>query len=633
MKDFLKFTLATVTGIILSSIVLFIISMVTLFGIMSASDTETIVKKNSVMMLDLNGTLVERTQEDPLGILSQLLGDGSNTYGLDDILSSIQKAKENENIKGIYLQANSLGTSYASLQEIRNALLDFKESGKFVIAYADSYTQGLYYLSSAADKVLLNPKGMIEWRGIASAPLFYKDLLQKIGVEMQVFKVGTYKSAVEPFIATEMSPANREQVTTFITSIWGQVTEEVSTSRNISVDSLNVYADRMLMFYPAEESVKCGLADTLIYRNDVRNYLKKLVEINEDDNLPILGLGDMMNVRKNVPKDKSGNIVAVYYASGEITDYPSSATSEDGIVGSKVIRDLRKLKDNDDVKAVYYASGEITDYPSSATSEDGIVGSKVIRDLRKLKDNDDVKAVVLRVNSPGGSAFASEQIWHAVKELKTKKPVIVSMGDYAASGGYYISCVADTIVAEPTTLTGSIGIFGMIPNVKGLTDKIGLSYDVVKTNKYADFGNIMRPFNEDEKSLLQMMITEGYDTFVTRCAEGRHMTKEAIEKIAEGRVWTGETAKELGLVDELGGIDKALDIAVAKAGIEGYTVVSYPEKQDFLSSLLDTKPTNYVESQLLKSKLGEYYQQFGLLKNLQEQSMIQARIPFELNIK
>ena len=379
MKDFLKFTLATVTGIILSSIVLFIISMVTLFGIMSASDTETIVKKNSVMMLDLNGTLVERTQEDPLGILSQLLGDGSNTYGLDDILSSIQKAKENENIKGIYLQANSLGTSYASLQEIRNALLDFKESGKFVIAYADSYTQGLYYLSSAANKVLLNPKGMIEWRGIASAPLFYKDLLQKIGVEMQVFKVGTYKSAVEPFIATEMSPANREQVTTFITSIWGQVTEGVSTSRNISVDSLNVYADRMLMFYPAEESVKCGLADTLIYRNDVRNYLKKLVEINEDDNLPILGLGDMMNVRKNVPKDKSGNIVAVYYASGEITDYPSSATSEDGIVGSKVIRDLRKLK-----------------------------------------DNDDVKAVVLRVNSPGGSAFASEQIWHAVKELKQK---------------------------------------------------------------------------------------------------------------------------------------------------------------------------------------------------------------------
>ena len=592
MKDFLKFTLATVTGIILSSIVLFIIGMVTLFGIMAASDTETIVKKNSVMILDLNGTLVERTQEDPLGILSQLFNDDSNTYGLDDILSSIKKAKENEDIKGIYLQANSLGTSYSSLQEIRNALLDFKESGKFVIAYADSYTQGLYYLSSAADKVLLNPKGMIEWRGIASTPLFYKDLLQKIGVEMQIFKVGTYKSAVEPFIATEMSPANREQVTTFISSIWSQVTEGVSASRNIPVDSLKAYADRMLMFYPAEESVRCGLADTLVYRNDVRDYLKRLVDIDEDDNLSLLGLGDMINVRKNVPKDKSGNIIAVYYASGEITDYPGSATSEEGIVGSKVIRDLRKLK-----------------------------------------DNDDVKAVVLRVNSPGGSAFASEQIWYAVKELKTKKPVIVSMGDYAASGGYYISCGADTIVAEPTTLTGSIGIFGMVPNVKELTDKIGLSYDVVKTNKYADFGNIMRPFSEGEKALLQMMVAEGYDTFITRCAEGRHTTKEAIEKIAEGRVWTGEAAKELGLVDELGGIDKALDIAIAKARVGGYTIVSYPEKKDVLSSLLDTKPTNYVESQLLKSKLGEYYRQFGLLTNLKEQSMIQARVPFELNIK
>ena len=592
MKDFLKFTLATVTGIILSSIVLFIIGMVTLFGIVSTSDTETVVKKNSVMMLDLNGTLVERTQESPLGILSELFSDDSNTYGLDDILSSVKKAKENENIKGIYLQASMLGTSYASLQEIRNALLDFKESGKFIIAYGDSYTQGLYYLSSVADKVLLNPKGKIEWRGIASAPLFYKDLLQKLGIEMQIFKVGTYKSAVEPFTSTEMSPANREQVTAFIHSIWGQVTEGVSASRSLPVDSLNAYADRMLMFYPAEESVQCGLADTLIYRNDVRNYLKQWVDLKEDDRLPVLGLNDMINVKKNMPKDKSGNIVAVYYASGEITDYSGSSASEEGIVGTKVIRDLRKLK-----------------------------------------DNDDVKAVVLRVNSPGGSAFASEQIWHAVKELKTKKPVIVSMGDYAASGGYYISCVADTIVAEPTTLTGSIGIFGMMPNAKELSEKIGLTYDVVKTNKFADFGNIMRPFNEDEKTLMQMMITQGYDTFVSRCAEGRNMTKEAIEKVAEGRVWTGEAAKELGLVDELGGIDTALEIAVKKAGIEGYTVVSYPAKQDFLSSLLDTKPTNYVEAQILKSKLGEYYQQFGMLKNLTERSMIQARIPFELNIK
>ena len=296
-------------------------------------------------------------------------------------------------------------------------------------------------------------------------------------------------------------------------------------------------------------------------------------------------------------------------------------------------RAIAQFQDQPRASKRQYVSGEITDYSGSSTSEEGIVGTKVIRDLRKLKDDEDVKAVVLRVNSPGGSAFASEQIWHAVKELKTEKPVIVSMGDYAASGGYYISCVADTIVAEPTTLTGSIGIFGMVPNVKELSEKIGLTYDVVKTNKFSDFGNIMRPFNQDEKTLMQMMITQGYDTFVNRCAEGRHMSKEAIEKIAEGRVWTGEAAKELGLVDVLGGIDTALEIAVRKAGIEGYTVVSYPAKQDLLSSLLNTKPTNYVESQILKSKLGEYYQQFGMLKNLKERSMIQARIPFELNIK
>ena len=592
MKDFFKFTLATLTGIVLSGIVLFIIGIATLVGIISSSDTETVVKKNSVMMLDLKGTLVERTQESLEGLLGKFTGEAGNTYGLDDILASIKKAKENDNIKGIYIQASWLDAPYASLQAIRTALEDFKESGKFVVAYSDNYTQGLYYLSSVADKVMLNPKGMIEWRGLASAPIFYKDLLQKLGIEMQVFKVGTYKSAVEPFTSTEMSPANKEQVTAFIGSTWNQILDGVSASRKIEKDSLNAYADRMLMFYPSDESVKCGLADTLIYQNNVRSYLKTLVKINEDDRLPILGLDDMINIKKSVPKDKSGDILAVYYASGEITDY-------DG----------------------------------SATSDEGIVGSKMIRDLRKLKEDDNVKAVVLRVNSPGGSAFASEQIWHAVKELKANKPVIVSMGDYAASGGYYISCAADSIIAEPTTLTGSIGIFGMIPNVKGLTEKIGLTFDVVKTNKFSDFGNLMRPVNGDERALLQMMISQGYDLFVSRCAEGRHMTKEGIEKTAEGRVWTGEMAKGIGLVDELGGIDKALEIAARKAELKGYTIVSYPTKKDILSTLLDVQPNNYVESQVLKSQLGDYYKDFNLLRNIKERAMIQARVPFELNVK
>lgn len=587
MKEFFKFTLATITGIIVSCVVLFFVSILILFGMLSSSESETQVRKNSVMMLDLNGMLAERSQDNPFDMF---LSEDETTYGLDDILSSIQKAKENENIKGIYLQAGTMGAGFASLEEIRKALIDFKTSGKFVIAYGDQYSQRLYYLSSVADKVLLNPQGSIGWYGLASTPIFYKDLLSKIGVEMQVFKVGTYKSAVEPFIATEMSPANREQVTVFLGSIWDQMLSDVSESRNVSKEKLNEAADKMLMFYPAEDCVEYGLADTLIYKNDVRNYLKTQIGIDEDDRMPVLTLKDMVNVKKNVPKDKSGNIVAVYYAYGEIVDRGSSY------------------------------------------NENGINSSEVIRDLRKLKDDEDVKAVVLRVNSPGGSAFGSEQIWYAVTELKKEKPVIVSMGDYAASGGYYISCNADSIVADPTTLTGSIGIFGMFPNVKGLTDKIGLSFDVVKTNTYSDFGMMGRPLNDGEKALMQNMVNEGYELFVKRCAEGRGMTTDEIKKIAEGRVWTGATAKELGLVDELGGLDRALEMAIGKAGLEAHTVISYPGKKSFFETLMDTNPGGYIQSRMLKGKVGELYNQFDWLNNFENCDKIQARVPFELNI-
>ena len=557
MKDFLKFTLATVTGIVISSVVLFFISILVVFSMVSSSESETQVRKNSVMMLDLNGTLAERSQENPLDLIMK---DDYKTYGLDDILSSIKKAKENEDIKGIYIQATSLGAGFASLEEIRNALKDFKESGKFVVAYGDAYTQGLYYLSSVADKVLLNPQGMLEWRGLAATPMFFKDLLEKVGVEMQVFKVGTYKSAVEPFISTEMSAANREQINVYLSSIWGQITSAVAESRNLSVEALNKEADRMLMFYPAEESVKNGLVDTLIYKNDVRDYLKNLAGIDKDDNMPILGIQDMINVKKNVPRDKSGNVIAVYYAYGEI------------------------------------------DGGSSASTDEGINSEKVIKDLRKLKDNENVKAVVLRVNSPGGSAYGSEQIWYAVNQLKKEKPVIVSMGDYAASGGYYISCNADTIVSEPTTLTGSIGIFGMMPNAKGLTEKLGVSFDVVKTNPYADFGNLTRPMNDGEKGLMQMYVNNGYELFLTRCSDGRGISMEELDKIAQGRVWTGSTAKELGLVDELGGLDKALEIAIAKAGVDAYTVMNYPKKEGFLESLMNTNPGNYIKGRMLNGR-------------------------------
>lgn len=588
MKDFLKFTLATVTGIIISSVVLFFISILVVFSMVSSSESETQVRKNSVMMLDLNGTLTERSQENPLDFLMK---EDYKTYGLDDILSSIRKAKENEDIKGIYIQATSLGAGFASLEEIRDALKDFKESGKFIVAYGDTYTQNLYYLSSVADKVLLNPQGMLEWRGLAATPMFFKDLLEKIGVEMQIFKVGTYKSAVEPFISTEMSPANREQVNVYLSSIWEQITSSVAESRNLSVEALNKEADRMLMFYPAEESVKNGLVDTLIYKNDVRDYLKNMVGIDKDDNMPVLGIQDMINVKKNVPRDKSGNVIAVYYAYGEI------------------------------------------DGGSSASTDEGINSEKVIKDLRKLKDDENVKAVVLRVNSPGGSAYGSEQIWYAVNQLKKEKPVIVSMGDYAASGGYYIACNADTIVAEPTTLTGSIGIFGMMPNAKGLTEKLGVNFDVVKTNPYADFGNLTRPMNDGEKGLMQMYVNKGYELFLTRCSDGRGISMEELDKIAQGRVWTGSTAKELGLVDELGGLDKALEIAIAKAGVDAYTVMNYPKKEGFLESLMNTNPGNYIKARMLNGKMNDVYRQFSIIENFDKIDRIQARVPFELSIQ
>ena len=586
MKDFIKFTFASLLGVLLAGIVFAILGIVSMVGMMASSDTETVVKENSIFMLKLNGTLSERASENPF---QSFLGEENTNYGLDEILSSIQKAKDNENIKGIYLHAEALETSFASLEEIRSALMDFKESGKWIVAYGDQYDQGTYYLASTADKIIVNPQGSIAWHGLASQVVFFKDLLGKLGVDMQIFKVGTYKSAVEPFIATEMSPANREQTTAYITSIWNKLLEDISASRNLSVDSLNYYADQMMDLRPAQDYITYGMADTLMYKDEVLSYLKNMSNREADESLRTLSLEDMKNVKRNVPKDKSGNIIAVYYAYGEI--------------------------DN------------------STSTDEGIDSKKVCRDLRKLREDETVKAVVLRVNSPGGSAYGSEQIWNEVVKMTAEKPVIVSMGDYAASGGYYISCAADCIVANPTTLTGSIGIFGMFPNMEKLfSDKLGLNFDMVKTNKLADMGDLTRPFNATESEIMQNYINNGYKLFVKRCADGREMTTEAIEKIAEGRVWTGATAKELGLVDELGGLDKALEIAAEKAGVEAYSTITYPAKEGMFSSLLNQSKNDYIEGKLEES-IGEYYHQFKFIKNLKEADPVQARLPFEMIIK
>lgn len=588
MKDFFKYTLATVLGLIVAGIIFTVIGIASLAGmIASTSGSETVVKDNSIFVLDLSGTVEERYQSSPI---DQLMGDRINTSGLDDILASIRKAKDNEKIKGIYLNAGALACSPASLEAIRNALLDFKESKKFIVAYGGAYTQSTYYLASVADKIAVNPSGSIGWHGLASQTMFLKDLLDKLGIEMQIFRVGTYKSAVEPFIGTEMSEANREQTQAFLNSIWEQIVNGVSTSRNIPADSLNSMADRNMDLQPAGTYVQTGLADTLMYKDQVLAYLKELTGCEEDDNLNTLDLEDMINVKRNVPKDKSGNIIAVYYAYGEI------------------------------------------DGSTSSMNDEGINSEKVIKDLRKLREDENVKAVVFRVNSPGGSAYGSEQIWREVSLLKEKKPVVVSMGDYAASGGYYISCAADWIVAEPTTLTGSIGIFGYVPNTEKLvTGKLGLHFDVVKTNRLADMGDITRPFTEDEKALMQNMVNKGYELFTKRCADGRNIPIDELKKIAEGRVWTGSMAKDLKLVDELGGIDKAMDEAVKRAGIENYTIVSYPEPGNFLTSLLETKADNYINGRL-EENFGEYYEGFKFLKNLKDADRLQARMPFMLTI-
>ena len=586
MKDFIKFTFASVLGVVLAGIIFTILGIVTMVGMVASSDTETVVKENSIFVLDLEGTLSERVQDNPF---QTLMGEEYQAYGLDDILASIQKAKDNEDIKGIYLQTAFLETSFASLEEIRHALQDFKESGKFVVAYADQYTQDMYYLASVADKIIVNPQGSISWHGLASQPIFYKDLLKKVGIEMQIFKVGTYKSAVEPFIATEMSDANREQVTAFLNSIWGRLLEDVSTSRNIPVETLNQLADEMMDLQPAETYIANGLADTLLYKDGVLDYLKEISGREADESLRTLSLEDMKNVKRNTPLDKSGNIIAVYYAFGGIDD--------------------------------------------TTSPEESIDSEKVIKDLRKLREDETVKAVVFRVNSPGGSAYGSEQIWREVVLLKEKKPVIVSMGDYAASGGYYISCAADYIVADPTTLTGSIGIFGMFPNMEELlTDKLGLDFDMVKTNKFADMGTLARPFNSDERAAMQNYINNGYKLFVKRCADGRGMSVEAIEKIAEGRVWTGATAKELGLVDELGGLNKAIEIAAQKAEVEAYSLLTYPSKESFFSSLMNEGKSNYIEGQLMET-LGEAYPSIKFIQNVKDMDRIQARMPFDLRIQ
>lgn len=591
MKSFIKYTMATVVGIFLTMTLFTIISIISLAGMMATEGMSAPIKEKSILRLDLSGTLAERSESNPF---AALMGEENKALSLEDALLALDKAAKNENIIGVYLEGGAMGANPGMAQELRQALVEFKESGKWVVAYGDSYGKTAYYLSSVADSVLLNPEGNVDFGGMASQIMFYKDVMEKIGVKMQVFKVGTYKSAVEPFICTEMSPANREQVTSYLFSIWTNMLKDVAASRNMEVGKLNSLADSLTMISEASVALNGGLVDKLCYMDEVKAILREKSGLeDEDDDLVFASVADV--AKSETLDEKVDEQVAVYYAYGEIVQSQGTGLG--------------------------------------MSQEHQIVGEKMIKDLQDLREDDDVKAVVIRVNSPGGSAFASEQIWREVCLLKEKKPVVVSMGGMAASGGYYISCAANRIFAEPTTLTGSIGIFGMIPDMSELmTEKIGLKFDVVKTNEMSDIGTMARPFNEAESAQMQKMINRGYDLFTKRVADGRGMVQDSVKLIAEGRVWTGEQGLNIGLVDELGNLDDAVAHAAELAKVEKFRAVPYPGADNPFELLLNQTKGGYLDSEL-RELLGEGYAVYSLVRNVKDADRIQARMPFEMNIQ
>ena len=588
MKDFFKNVFATFVGIFLFVLVTLLLGFVCIFGMVLSSESTTEIENNSVLVINLSGPLSERSDKN---IMAEFIGNVASGVSLEDVLSGIEKAKTNKNIKGIYIEAGAFApNSYASLQEIREALIDFKKSHKWIVAYGDSYTQSAYYLASVANDVYLNPQGMLDWHGLSSQRIYLKDMLAKFGVKMQVSKVGTYKSATEMFTEEKMSDADRQQTSTYLNGIWKYLLKGVSESRNIPIAKLNEYADSVITFANPTSYLKMKLIDKLLYTDQVRNEVKKRLGINSDDEIHQISLTDL----KAVEPAKGGSEVAVYYAYGDIVDSPVSNTS---------------------------------------FNQHSIVGKDVCNDLKELMDDDDVKAVVIRVNSGGGSAFASEQMWHQIMELKKVKPVVVSMGGYAASGGYYMSVPANWIVAEPTTITGSIGIFGMFPDFSGLaSEKLGIKFDEVKTNKNGTFGSTMRPLTPDEMRMLQVYIDRGYTTFKNRVAQGRKLTMAQVEAIAQGHVYTGEDALKIKLVDELGGLDKAVKKAAQLAKIENYHTVSYPSPVNWFDQIFgENVQDNYLNEQLYTS-LGIFYQPFSILRTINQQSAIQARLPYIINI-
>lgn len=587
MKQFLKFVLATVVGIIFTSIILVFVFI----GIITAASGEktVVVDSNSILHIAFKYPIEERTANNPLAGVDFLGLGGDKSIGLKDILANIKKAKTDDNIKGIFLDQSYMMSGQATTEEIRNALIDFKKSKKFIIAYSEVYTKGFYYLATVADKVYLNPKGMIEFDGFSSDVTFLKGALDKLGIEAQIIKVGTFKSAVEPLVLTKMSDANRLQVTSYLGSLYDHYLTGISNSRHIAKDSLFAYANELRIRQP-EDALKYKMVDGLKYKDEILLELKKLTSIKESEDLSSVDISEYTNSTSEAKEEVSSNRIAVIYASGEIM----SGEGDDNRIGSETVS----------------------------------------RAIRRVRQDKKVKAVVLRVNSPGGSSLASDVIWREVMLTRKVKPVVVSMGDVAASGGYYISCAADSIFAQPNTITGSIGIFAVLPNMQKLfNDKLGVTFDGVKTGKFADLGSADRPLTPEERLILQSQVNQGYADFTKAVANGRKKTTTYIDSIGQGRVWTGSQALKIGLVDRLGNINDAVKSAAKMAKLTKYRTVDYPEQKSVFNKLGESL-TAEAKTRMLQSELGENYGVYQKIKAVtQLMRTPQARMLYDVVVK
>ena len=594
MEQFFKSVAATIVGIFAFGVIMIIFGFICLFGMVASSSGTPSLLDNSVMVLKLQGEISDKAEEDWLG---EITGNQFNQLGMNKILSAIHKAKKEDKVKGIYLETGILQTDYATLQEIRGALADFKKSGKWIIAYGDNFSQGGYYLSSVANKVYVNPEGNIDWHGIASQTQYIKDVAAKFGVHFTVVKVGKYKSFTEMYTEDKMGDANREQVSRYINGLWQQILTEVSASRNINKDSLNHYADGIMAFEDSQLLKSRKLVDGFCYYDEIRDVVKKQLGLKSDEKIHQASIDDV-----------------------------NAAVEDSNALGDQI--------------AVYYCQGNIVSAASSSLYGNGqeIVSKQVIKDLQELGDDDNIKAVVLRINSGGGEAYASEQLWRAVSMLNKKKPVVVSMGGMTASGAYYMSMGARYVMAQPTTLTGSIGIFGALPDWSDLmTQKLGFKYDEVKTNRHSSYGTAgsTRHWTPEEIGILQANVNRGYALFRKRVADGRKLPVEQVEQIAQGRVWLGTDAKSIKLVDGLGNLNDAIAKAAQLAKISDYGTQEYPASADWMDQLLDRvsgTSGSYLDEQL-RLTLGDLYKPFMTIRNMKEKEPVQATLPFMLNIQ